>query len=159
MNSTSFATSFVLILLCLPANSAQQLPAGAGLKYAMDYYLHYVVAGKPCPATIGINARNKSAILKLALSDLEIATRTNSDLNTFAVYFAAANYNENRCHSALEGLPPSLVNRLMRKVKYYRPSGAQTNCPVLKKTKKLTYELYLEAIIANLMWDTLSNYC
>ena len=158
-NSSIICISVILLLCCWPASAGQSLPAGSGLDFALAYYQQHVLSGEKCPATVGINARNKSAILAAAMSGYASATEQTGRAAELANYFAAIAQSGKRCGSKLLVLPDTISNEVSRLLMPSGQTSEQITCPVLEASEMEVFERYLEALAAKVMWDTLAKRC
>ena len=135
------------------------MPAGSGLGFALAYYQQHIVYGEKCQTTVGINARNKSAILAAAMSGYAGATQQTGKATDLASYFAAIDHSGKRCGSKLLVLPDTVSNDISRILNSSGQTSEQITCPVLEASEIAVFELYLEALAAKAMWDTLAKQC
>jgi len=155
----SIVCAAVNLVLCWSVSAAQKLPAGSGLGFAYTYYQQHIVYGEKCQSTVGINARNKSAILAAAMSGYASATEQTGKAPYLFTYFSAIAQSGKPCGSKLLVLPDTVSNEVSGLLKSSGQTSEQITCPVLEASEIEVFERYLEALAAKVMWDTLAKRC
>lgn len=140
------------------------LPAGSSQSYANTYYDMYITKGKkPCPSTVGANARGHSGNLDAMMEGLAAEMGASGDLDGFAQYFWGVLDTAEKCGDVLGNVPHRIVKAvgdgISKGSQLTRSATKPGGCLSLTSSQKQTYELYLQAQAAKSTWDAIAAAC